>query len=198
MEFTSKTGGNGDYEKPKPGTYTGVCVGFADIGTQSGGQFGPKPKVLLRWEIHRRKGPVLGTDGNILTITERFTASADKKSTLRSVAEAHLGPLPDGTKWVSGQLLGECAKLTLTQSEDGKYVNVSTVVPLDLEEDEKVTETLPLEHWEMKDETAPPAWAKHFVEKSDEWQRKAGFKVDNGAAPLPVLAGINDGPDAPY
>jgi hypothetical protein len=198
MEFTSKTGGTGDYEKPKPGTYTGVCVGFADIGTQPGGQYGPKPKVMLRWELHRRKGPALDSQGRVMTVTERYTASADKKATFRAVAEAHIGPLPDGRKWQSGQLLGECVKLTLVESEDGKYVNVKTVVPLDPEEDAKVEPTLPLEHWEMRDEAAPPAWAKYAVEKSEEWQRKAGFKADNGKLPVGAVAGGADDDSDPF
>lgn len=181
MEFSASNGGSGgSYEKPKPGTYTGVLIGIADLGTQPGGQYGPKRKIMLRWELHKRKGPQLDSAGNILTITSRYNQSFDVKSSLRPVVEAHTGPIRDGEKTSSKEWLGKSAKLLLKESEDQKYVNVASVTPLDPEEDEVPTQVETIEHWEMSDLTNPPGWAKYAVEQSPEWKESRGVPVGAG------------------
>jgi hypothetical protein len=188
MDFTtSSTSGDGSYEKPKPGRYTGVLIGFADIGTQTGGQYGPKHKVRLRWELHKRKGPALGVNGTILTATAEYNATMNSKGSLRPVVEAHTGKMPDNQITSSSSWLGKAAIVVL--EDDGQYVNVTAVTALDPEEDETPTRQCNLDHWEMNDDAPPPAWAKHRVEKSTEWQEKHGSSVVINGEKIAVAAG---------
>jgi hypothetical protein len=203
VEFTASTGsGGGSYEKPKPGTYTGILIGVADLGTHVG-QFGAKQRLMLRWELHRRKGPVLDTAGHILTITAMYNQSFDAKSSLRPVVEAHVGKIADGIKIRSQDWLGRPARLVLKESDDGKgYINVDTVTPLDPEEDEVPKQVETSEHWELKDGGKGPDWSSWMYVRSEEWKRAnpgtgAGT---NGQGRVPVAAGAaaaGDDDDAP-
>jgi hypothetical protein len=185
MDFTaSNGGGGGSYERPKPGTYTGILIGVCDLGTHVG-QFGAKRRLMLRWELHKRKGPVLDSAGNILTTTAMYNQSFDVKSSLRPVIEAHLGAIKDGEKVTSRDWLGRAAKLVLKESEDGKYVNVDTVTPIDPDEDEIPEAREIADHWEFGDASAPPNWAKYMVDRSNEWKQAHG----GGRMAVPAGAG---------
>jgi hypothetical protein len=191
MDFTASNGAasGGSYEKPRPGTYTGVLIGVADIGTHVG-QYGAKRKLMLRWELHRRKGPSLDSAGNINTITAMYNQSFDVKSSLRPVIEAHVGPIRDGEKVTSREWLGRAAKLVLKESDDGKYTNVDTVAPLDPEEDTAPEPQESFEHWEGEGDGEAPNWCKYMVVKSTEWLKAHG--PANGAR---VPAGAATGDD---
>lgn len=170
VDFTASNGGDGgSYERPKPGSYYGVLIGVADIGTHTG-QFGAKRKVMLRWELHKRKGPMLDTAGHPLTVVAQYNQSFDVKSSLRQVIEAHMGKIPDGSRVSSREWLNRAARLVLKETDDQKYTNVETVTPLDPDEDPVVKAQSPLEHWEFSDPSLPPMWCKRSVEKSQEWQ----------------------------
>jgi hypothetical protein len=199
MDFTATSGGDGgSYEKPKPGRYTGVLVGVAVIGTHEGGQYGPKAKIMLRWELHKRKGPVVDTEGNPMTIDQRYNQSFADRSTLRPVVEAHMGPIADGQTVRSQDWLGKSAILNLV--ENGKYINVETVAALDPEEDEAPKPALKLEHWEPADDTPCPSWAKFWWEKSTDFAGKKGSEARNGRAPAMATAGGGgeDDDDIPF
>lgn len=205
MDFTATSGGDGgSYEKPKPGRYIGVLVGIADIGTQVGGAYGPKSKIMLRWELHKRKGPVVNSDGATATITARYNKSFDAKSTLRPIVEAHIGRVADGAKTTSHDWLGKAAILNLEESDDGKYVNVKTVAALDPDEDEAPKPTLKFEHWGPDDGTTAPTWAKFAWEKSAEFTGKTDSHSEparNGRAPAMATAGggsEDDDGDCPF
>jgi hypothetical protein len=197
MDFTASNGmAGGSYEKPKPGSYYGVLVGFAEVGTHDS-QFGAKQKVMLRWELHRRKGPVLDEAGGILTTIQTYNQSFDVKSSLRSVIEAHIGPVEDGRKVSSRDWLGKSARLVLKESTDKKYVNVETVTPLDPEEDEAPKQVEASEHWEMKDDALAPPWCKWKVERSQEWEQVHGKAPAKNGTPAMAGAGIGTGDDQP-
>lgn len=196
MEFTASNGASGgSYEKPKPGNYLGVLIGVAELGTHQG-QYGPKRRIMLRWELHRRKGPALGADGDILTIFAMYNSSFDVKSTLRQVVEAHVGRYEDGTKVDPQEWLGSAARLVLKESDDGKYVNVDSVVPLDEEEDEAPERRQATELWELTDAAAAPLWCRWMVERSDEWKAR---KATPAATRRPVsVPATDDDDDIPF
>jgi hypothetical protein len=196
MDFTASSGGGGSYEKPKPGNYTGILIGVADIGTHVG-QFGAKRKLMLRWELHRRKGPSLDSMGNTNTVTCKYNQTFDVKSSLRPVIEAHTGPIKDGEKISSRDWLGRAAKLVLKESDDAKYINVDTVTPLDPEEDEMPERREAFEHWEASDAGPPPLWAKNWVEKSTEWQKAHG-QPNGTAVPVGASATADDDSSIPF
>lgn len=195
MDFTPSSGG-GSYEQPKVGTYTGILVGFSEIGTQTGGAYGPKKKVVLRWELHKRKGPSLDAAGHVHTITARYNVSFNEKASLRAVVEKHIGLAANG-RTSSHDWLGKAAKLTLTQSDDGKWTNVDTVAMLDPEEDEVPKQIEAPEHWEIRDGGDPPVWAKHFWEKSQEFAQLNGTRQPVGAT-AGREPGEDDNLDIPY
>lgn len=199
MEFTASNGaGGGSYEKPKPGSYYGVLIGFADLGTHIG-QFGAKKRVMLRWELHRRKGPSLDSAGHIHTITAMYNNSFDVKSSLRPVVEAHIGAVKDGEKIDSHNWLGQAARLVLKESDDAKYVNVDIVTPLDPEEDEVPPQQETSEHWEMTDGTTAPTWCGWMVQRSEEWKKEHGTGTANGTpATVGAVTGAGDDDDVPF
>lgn len=201
MQFKVTEGGSGgSYEKPAPGRYKGISVGFADLGTQET-KFGVKRQVMLRWELHKKKGPVLDSQGNILTITARYTASLDQKSSLRPVVECHVGRLVNGRNSMSNDWMGRCVYLSLEESIDGKYVNVASVTRFDPEEDEQPQQVLPVEHWEIADGTQPPGWCAWVVQKSKEWQSREFGDVRNDTSPRKHLipaVGDDDNDKPPF
>lgn len=172
MQFKVTEGGSGgSYEKPAPGRYLGILIGFADLGTQET-KFGEKRQVMLRWELHKRKGPSVDSQGNPHTITARYTASLDAKSSLRPVVEAHMGRLTNGKNALSQDWLGHTALLVVEESIDGKYVNVTSISRMDPEEDEEPRQILAVEHWEIGDPSQPPPWCAWVVQKSKEFQHR--------------------------
>lgn len=192
MKFKASTGGDGgSYEKPKPGNYTGILIGIADIGTHVG-QFGAKRKICLRWELHKRKGPSLDSAGFVHTIRAMYNQSFDVKSSLRAVIEAHIGKTKDGDELDAREWLGTAAKLVLQETDDKKYVNVATVAPLDPEEDEKPDQLEKDTFWEGPKDGPPPNWCKDMIERS----------TDLGAALAPAGAAkgaaADDDDDIPF
>lgn len=196
MQFKVTEGGSGgSYEKPAPGRYLGVLVGFADLGTQET-KFGEKRQVMLRWELHKRKGPSVDSQGHPHTITARYTASLDAKSSLRPVVESHVGRLTNGKNVVSQDWLGHAVQLVLEESIDGKYVNVTSVSRLDPEEDLAPKQILGVEHWEITDKPPPPVWCAWIVQKSKEFQdRPFGEVAGHNAKHLIPAVGDADDPD---
>jgi hypothetical protein len=202
MEFeNSPSGDGGSYEKPKAGKYIGVLVGFAYVGTHTGGQYGPKPKVLLRWELHKRKGPSLDSQGYPHTITSRYSATIrGDNSLLRKALAAHGINVAEGEKTDSRDWLGKAAWIDVEWSDDDKYANVVGVSPLDPEDDEVPERKLATEHWEPADGTPPPGWARWAVGRSTDLAhlvKDGNGKASGGPVPAGVGAGGDDD-DIPF
>jgi hypothetical protein len=208
MDFENTAQGNDSYEKPNPGKYIGLLVGFAYVGTHAGGQYGPKRKVLLRWELHKRKGPSLDSGGNIHTISREYGATIKgENSLLKKALEAHGVEVPENGKTSSRDWLGKAAWLDLEASDDGKYTNVTSVSKLDPEDDVIPTRKLELSHWDDKDAaagTAPPSWAAWKVGRSTDLAHlapsHAGGTGSNGkpATRQPVVVPGEDDGDIPF
>ncbi len=191
FENTPK-GDGGSYEKPKEGKYIGLLVGFAFVGTQDGGQFGPKAKIMLRWELHKRKGPSIDSKNFVHTITKTFGATVrGDGSLLKKCIEAHGVSLAEGASADSHDWLGRGAWLDIVWSDDEKWANVSGISRLDPDDDILPKNSLPFEHWEPEDNTAPPSWASWAVAKSTDLAHLAPKKEARGATNgTPVGAGV--------
>lgn len=209
MKFENTPSGGGDsYEKPKPGKYIGVLVGFSYIGTQPGGQYGPKPKVMLRWELHKRKGPSLDSKEFIHTTTQRFGATVrGENSMLAKALVAHGIPVNEGEETESREWLGRAAWLDLEESDDGKYVNVKTISKLDPEDDQAPKQVLPSEHWDDEDAakgTKPPQWAAWAIGKSTDLASLGKAKSEANRVPVGAgggaggVPGGSDDEDIPF
>lgn len=189
MKFTNEPLDGGSYEKPKPGKYIGVLVGFAYVGTQPGGQFAARPKVALRWELHKRRGPSVDSQGNIHTIVNSYSATIrGENSTLRKVLEAHGITIPEGGSTDSRDWLGHAAWLDLEESKDSRWVNVASVSRLDPDDDPQPTNTLHLEEWEPDCGKAPPSWCNWLVARSSDLAHLATKKPAAAAVAAPATA----------
>lgn len=168
MRFDNTPPDGGSYEQPKVGKYIGVLVGFAFVGTQPGGQYGPKKKCMLRWELHKRKGPSKDSKDFMHTITQTYGATIrGEGSLLRKSLEAHgIEGLDKGGN--SQDWLGKAAWLDLELSDDGKYVNVKGVSKLDPDDDPMPDQVLPGENWDGSDGTTCPGWASWAVARSTD------------------------------
>lgn len=205
MDFeNAPSGDGGSYEKPKPGKYMGILIGFAFVGTQPGGQYGPKPKVMLRWELHKRKGPSLDEGGNPHTITKTFGATVrGDNSLLKRAIEAHGIKVEEGQKTSSHDWMGKVAWLDVEWSDDEKYANVEGISPLDPEDDEAPQGKLPAEHWEPTDGTPVPSWARWAVAKSSDYAHLVPDKTGAPTGPpprkpVPAGVGAGDNDDIPF
>ena len=215
MKFENTPGGSGEsYEKPKAGKYLGVLTGFAYLGTQPGGQYGPKPKVMLHWTLFKRKGPSVDTKGYQHTITQRFGATVrGENSMLRKALEAHGIDVAEGQATSSQEWLGKTAWLDLEEvkGDNGKeYTNVAAISRLDPEDDEPPVCDVAHEHWDDADAAAGvqcPDWAAWAVAKSTDLSDLAPTHAGGGgkgkprprtsgsASPAPALVGAGANTD---
>jgi hypothetical protein len=160
---------------------------------------------MLRWELHKRKGPSTDSQGNPHTITSTFGATIrGDNSRLKKAIEAHIGRIEEGQKTSSHDWLGKAAWLDVEWSDDNPekgYANVVNISPLDPEDDEVPGQKLPAEHWEPTDEAAPPSWARWAVAKSTDYAHLAPTRngASNGKPLPPVPAGVGgDDEDIPF
>lgn len=140
------TGSGEKFEKPAPGTYTGVCNGVYNAGKQEGYQGGkPVQKLLLTFELHKRKGPARDSGGRIFECSTTVSNTANIKSSLidkfasamrgRAYTEAELKEIAKAGGFDPESLLGLSCKITLALGTSGNpYVDV--VAALDPEDDQ--------------------------------------------------------------
>lgn len=122
--------GRPKYENPPVGLHPAVCCDVIDLGLQDT-PFGKKHKVALRWQIAEKK-----SDGKRFVVRKSFSASLDKRATLRKDLESWRGKSfsnAEAEKLDLEVLLGKPCTLQLVEApgRDGTvYVNVATVMPL--------------------------------------------------------------------
>jgi hypothetical protein len=170
------------------GDYVGVLVGFSYVGMHETKDWGSKPKIMLRWELHDLDPPhhaCVDDEGLIYVVTQNFPATIQGESSwLYKCLLAHGIAVPGGGCTDSKEWHGKVAKLTIENAtgsrSDRTFMNVIDINPLD--HDVNIKPTLKYEHWEPEDETVPPIWAKFMIEKSsDIWQLASQIKT-----PAPV------------
>jgi hypothetical protein len=162
---------------------------------------------MLRWELHKRKGPSVDSAGHVHTITQTFSATVrGDQSLLRKCLEAHLIDIPEGGVTDSTRWLGHAAWIDVGWSDDEKYANVEGFSRLDEEEDALPTKQLHFEHWEPEDAGAgksPPQWAGWAIARSSDLAhlaaKKPGAPAANGTparatAPVGAPADVDDIP----
>lgn len=125
----SDNGGGGGFQHPEPGTYSAICTGVIDLGTQTSvfeKKESKRRKVMLRWELSE-----LMEDGRPFTVSMRYTASLNEKATLRKHLEAWRGR-PFTTEELAAfdlaKVLAQPCLITLVKN--GEYTNVSSVAKL--------------------------------------------------------------------
>ena len=188
LDTTSGSGGKDSFEKPEPGTYLGVLVGFCFLGIQPGnGKYAPRPQAMLRWELHTKDGPYLDAEGRIHASTATYGATLRSSndgthSYLRDVIEAHGIEIPEGPQAETREWLGKVAVVKVDTNSSG-YTNVTAVWKP--KSDHTVARVLPDEHWEgAEQEGMCPGWASGMVARSTDLAHRARPRKTKEAAPV--------------
>jgi len=131
----AKSGGS--RELVPAGNYFAVVVGCFDLGTQPGGQYGPKHQVLLQYELHKKKGVVRNADGDPILMAVWYGLTFGEKATLRKHAQAILGRAFSQDEAKHGydvaDLLDRACRVVVSHYESGGEMRdgIDTVMPLD-------------------------------------------------------------------
>lgn len=152
---------------PAPeGLHQSVCVDVVDLGMQDG-QWGPKPKVRLVWQLDRLNPET----GKRFTVSQQYTLSLNEKANLRHHLEAWRGK-KFSPQELQGfdleKLLGVNGQVQVVHalSDDGRiWANVQAIVPLG----KGMTKMRAEEYTRVKDRTDKPAdaAAKNGNDESD-------------------------------
>ena len=131
----AKSGGN--RELVPAGNYFGVVVGCYDLGTQPGGQYGPRHQVLLQYELHKKKGVCRNAEGDPILMSVWYGLTFGEKATLRKHAQAILGRTFTQDEAKNGydvaDLLDRACRVVVTHYESGgeQRDGIDAVMPLD-------------------------------------------------------------------
>lgn len=168
------------------GNYFGVCVGVYDIGTQPSDKYTPTHKVILQFELHRKKGICRGRDQKPITISGFYPLAfgqnqkTKQKSKLRQAVEGILGRTFSDAESRAGyditQLLEKGCRLKIAHDKNEKgeslYDYIDTFMPLD-EDDPTPQSESNCVVYELDPTTEIPAevpvWVRKQIEKSQEW-----------------------------
>jgi hypothetical protein len=133
MALTASDSGSGTRVLAPEGVHRAACIGLYDLGTQSGGQYGPKPKILIQWELIDE--PM--DDGRPFVVSQRYTLSLSEKSLLRPMLESWRGrafTVEELKAFDLFTVLGKPCQVQViheTSKTTGKtYDNVVAVMPL--------------------------------------------------------------------
>lgn len=170
----------GEPRKPIPaGNYFGIICGVYDIGTQTGGQYGPKHQIIVSWELHKKKGAVRNEAGVVQSISNFYGLSFSELSSLRKDVESMLGrkfTLPEAKSGYDvEELLGKPCRLQIihdTKADGTIRDMIGTIMPLD-EDDEVPNAELERVYFEITpDHVIPetvPEWVAKMIRRSQEF-----------------------------
>jgi hypothetical protein len=134
MALTAKNSGSGTRVLAPEGVHRAACISVLDIGTQSGGKWGDKYKILFTWELVDE----LMDDGRPFVVSQRYTLSLSDKSLLRPMLQSWRGRAftqKELEAFDVFNVLGKpCQVQILHKASDSDpskvYANVASVMPL--------------------------------------------------------------------
>lgn len=186
------TGGGEPRELVPAGNYFGRVCGVYDIGNQSGGQFGTKHKIIVTWELHRKKGPARDSAGNVMTISNFYSLSFHEKSGLRQDVESMLGQsFNPGSEFDVESLLGVSCRLTVAHKKRDNGEPIAVIKALAIMDDDDPTPEAASDdvYFEIgTDRSIPdavPAWVRKWIEASDEWKDRPKATAGWSGRPAP-------------
>ena len=166
-----------DYKPVPEGNYFAVIVGCFDLGTQPGGQYGPKHKVILQFELHKKKGVVRNAEGDPVVTSAFYTLAFSDKSPLRHHSEAILGRKFTKEEAKTGydvaDLLDRACRVTLIHEEKGDRIRDSISAIMTLDEDDPEIQPVSNSVLYDIDPSKPipnnvPEWVQKFILESAE------------------------------
>ncbi len=141
LNVSGKEGGN--YTPAPAGNHLGICIQVLDLGTQNGGQYGPKRKVRLTWELPEERLSYTDKDGNPkegpYLVSKKYNltlGSKEKPSALRTDLESWRGKAftaEEERSFDLANLLGVAALVSVVQetgTNGNLYANVKSVARL--------------------------------------------------------------------
>jgi len=128
------TDSGSDFELIPTGTHLATCVTVVNLGIQSGGQYAPKPKHYIGFEVPsvrvkwtkdgvEHEGPGI--------IGSRYTSSLSKKAILRQQLESWRGRAFTEQELEGFDLqvlLGKPCMISVVHTDDGKYANIAAIL----------------------------------------------------------------------
>lgn len=177
MALTAKQ--TGETREPIPaGNYFGAIIGVYDLGTQPGGQYGPKHQILLQFELHRKKGVCRDKEGRTLLISKFYSLAFGPKSELRPDVEAILNRSFTEEEARDGydvtQLVDCVCRLTIKHEprKDGKGMRdvISSISPCDEDDPEISPESDSIVYDDITADypDGMPEWIQRLASKSAE------------------------------
>lgn len=167
-----------EFELAPPGTHSAVCILIADVGIQSGGNFGPKHKVLFMFETPDNR---TSDTNKALSITERHTASMNKKANMRLMLEGWRGCTfsdEEAAEFDVRKVLGKACLVGVVHNKvgDKTYANITNVMALPKGMPQPKAEA-PLVYYGPDDDSQ--------YEKLPPWIKKL---IDNQMSPEPIAS----------
>lgn len=181
------------------GRYEGVLISLIDLGTQPGGQYAPRRKILLGLELQRRGKVLRRDDGEPVVRSLTRTLSLFERSKLRPDVEALLGrPLTedeaDGDLDLS-TLIGRACSVScrhVTRGDgQGMYAELS-LSPIDPEDEVTAHESdVTVYELDPSGSIPPdlPSWVGDKIRASEEWRAVNGGYQRSAPAQQPRPAG---------
>ena len=118
---------SGDYELAPVGVYRAVCTRLLNLGMQET-NYGDKHQIHLAFEIDENMA-----DGRPFLMMQNYTLSLNSKARLRNDLEAWRGRAFTAEE-LSGfdlkTVLGKPLQISVVHSQDGKYANIGSMMPL--------------------------------------------------------------------
>lgn len=203
--------GGADFEPVPAGAYRAVCTLVADIGLQDGGNFGPKRKIVFRFEIpdERVKYEKDGKEVDAPAIIyDTLTASMNKKANMRAMLEGWRGKSftdEQAEAFDTQYVLGAACFINVIHNRKGDkvYANIQSIMPLPkgmekpkavaeliyfhIDEDDSAYEKLP--KWIQKKadealEDAPPTTGRTRESVDDEMASQAHDRFEDSDIPF--------------
>jgi len=130
MPLVVKDSGGGNFEPAPAGTHAAVCTQIIDMGMQDGGQYGPKHRLRVAWEISEKRD-----DGKPHIVSQMFTVSLNEKAALRKTLESWRGRAFTKQELAGFDLenvLGKPCLLNVIHEQNGDrtYANIASISPL--------------------------------------------------------------------
>lgn len=164
---------NSDYIPAPQGLFESVCVDVEDLGMVDG-MYGPKHKLRVIWELSEKMA-----DGRPFTVSQRYTASLHKQSTLFSHLTSWRGrpfTKDEMREFEMDNVIGASCQLLVKHTDrDGIiYANVTDVLPA------KAPIKASGKHVRMKDR---PGYKAPVMEESTS-QTDSGPDLENDSIPF--------------
>jgi hypothetical protein len=205
------TGGGEPRELIPARNYTGVVCGIYDIGTQTGGQFGPNSQFVIMFELHTRRGPARDSKANVFTIStfvNFYLGSRSRPANLLKLVEVLEGRTLTDAEIKAGydveKLLGKCCQVQVIHEPNAKgemKAKVGATMPLDPDDDAPKGELDEVYYEITADRTIPeslPKFVQDFIKKSKEFGG-GGQPADAGSRqPVGAGVGAKDDEDIPF